>query len=1048
MNKRILLFALVTTIFIISLPGITKAQTKINSAIFGALNARQIGPATMSGRITAIDAVNKDTRIMYVGSGGGGVWKTVNGGAVFKSVFDKYCQSIGAITVDQKNPDVVWVGTGESNMRNSVAVGEGLYKSDDAGDNWKKVGLELSEHISKIVIDPNNSDVVYVSVPGALWGDSEDRGLYKTTDGGNTWNKILYIDEKTGCADIVMDPKNSKVLYASMWQFRRKPWEFASGGEGSGLYKSIDGGQSWDRIDQSFSEDGLLGRIILAISPSDPNHIYAIAESKNTGLYESLDGGASWTRNSATGNATLRPFYFSVLKVDPTDAKRIYRPTISLSISDDGGQSFKEASFEGGWVHSDFHALWINPNNPQQIYVGTDGGVYMSLDRGNNYIFLQNLPVSHFYHVTLDNQKPYYNVYGGLQDNGSWYGPSNSPGGVRNADWRPTGFGDGFSVVSDLADPNIVYWESQGGSIGRFNKMTNENKDIQPMPLTGEDKLRFNWNTPIHQSTLNPGTIYAGSQFLYRTVNKGETWDRISPDLTTNDPNKLKQEESGGLSVDNSSAENHCTIFTICESPADANVIWVGTDDGNVQVSENNGGSWTNVVKNIPGLPKCTWVSGIDASKYDRGTAFATFDNHAMGDKHTYIYKTTDMGKTWTSIATADIEGYAHKIKQDIVNPNLLFVGTVFGLYISIDGGKSWAQYTGNIPRCEIRDIAIQPETNDLVLATHGRGIMIIDDLTPLRNISQEILESDAYILPTRPNYINGVQTGGNFPNQAGQFVGPNASDEAQIIYYMKDRAVTGDVKVEIYDNNDNLVKTMPGTKRKGINRVSWDMRLKPPKIATGVRPDFSGFIGPVANEGTYKIKLIKGDKIYLGELVLTHDPNSPYTQEDVAVRNETVMKLFRMHEDLAYIVYNINKVKNETTKAVESGKLDKSAGDELINKLEELRKTCVATKEGGFLTGEERLRERISGIYEGVSFFGGRPTDSQIERLNGLTFDLQKAQKSAEDIYLNYLGKVNSSMQANGGAKIELLPRDAFDKMEQLPKEEKKSGIFEQERD
>ena len=1042
MANRILLTILVLSAVFFSRQTSLLSQTKINSATFGALNARQIGPAEMSGRITSIAAVNSDPRIMYIGAAGGGVWKTVNGGAVFKSVFDKYTQSIGAIAVDQKHPEVIWVGTGESNMRNSVAIGDGLYKSEDGGDNWKKIGLENSEHISKIVIDPNNSDIVYVSVPGALWGDSPDRGLYKTSDGGTTWEKVLYIDEKTGCADIVMDPKNSKILYASMWQFRRKPWAFNSGGEGSGLYKSIDGGASWDRIDQSFAEDGILGRIILAISPSDPNHIYAIAESHNTGLYESLDAGATWVRNSATGNVVARPFYFSVLVVDPTDAKRIYRPSFSLSMSDDGGQSFREASFEGGWVHGDFHALWINPNNPQQIYVGTDGGVYMSLDRGNNFMFMHNLPVCQPYHVTYDLQRPNYNVYGGLQDNGSWFGPSNAPGGVKNKDWKPTGFGDGFWVMPDLSDNDIVYWEWQGGNIGRYNKKTNENKSIQPQPLTGESKLRWNWNTGMHQSTLNPGTIYVGSQFLYRTINKGETWQRISPDLTTNDPEKQKQEESGGLSVDNSSAENHCTIFTICESPSDANIIWVGTDDGNVQVSENNGSSWSNVVKNITGLPKCTWVSSIDASKFDRNTAFATFDNHAMGDLKTYVYKTTDLGKTWTSISTNEIEGYAHKVKQDIVNPNLLFVGTVFGLYVSIDAGKSWAQYTGNVPRCEVRDINIQPETNDLLLATHGRGFMIIDDITPIRNISNEVLESEAYILPSRPNYMNGTGLDGNFPGEAGEFVGSNSTTDAVIIYYLKDRVVTGDVKVEIYDNSGSLLKSIPGTKRKGINRVTWDMRMKPPKVAKGVRPDFSGFFGPLVEEGTYVVKLIKGDKTYTGSLELSHDPNSPYTAEDISLRNETIWKIFKMHEDLAYLVNNINKVKDETQKAIDDGKLSKSTGDALINKLEELRKTCVATKEGSFITGEERLRERISDLYGNVGQFNGRPTDSQTERIEGLRFELEKAQKQAEEIYKNELNKVNSELQSKGG-KIELMPRDEFEKTDANTKNQPKPDFF-----
>lgn len=1007
------------------------SQTKINSATFGALNARQIGSATMSGRITAIDGVNNEPRILYVGTAGGGVWKTLNGGAVFKSVFDKYCQSIGALTIDQNKPDVIWVGTGESNMRNSVAIGDGMYKSDDGGDNWKKVGLENSEHISKIVIDPTNSNVVYVSVPGALWGDSEDRGLYKTTDGGDSWSKILYIDDKTGCADVVMDPKNPKVLYASMWQFRRKPWTFSSGGETSGLFKSVDGGDNWDRIDQAFADDNMLGRICIAISPSDSKHIYAIAESKNSGLYESLNGGKTWTRNSATGNVVARPFYFSVIAVDPTDEKRIYRPAFSLSISDDGGQSFREASFEGGFVHGDYHAIWINPKNPQQIYVGTDGGVYMSMDRGNNYIMIQNLPVSQFYHVSYDLDKPYYNVYGGLQDNGSWMAPSSTTGGIDNEDWRSIGFGDGFSVVAELTNSDYVYWESQGGNIYRYNKKNFENKNIKPQPMKGEPKLRCNWNTPIHQSSVNPGTIYFGSQYLYKTTDMGESWMRISSDLTTNNLEKQTQEESGGLSVDNSSAENHCTIFAISESPADDKLIWIGTDDGNVQVTENSGSAWTNVTNNISGIPKNTWVSSIDASSFDRQTAFATFDAHADGNMKTYVYKTTDLGKTWNSVSTNEIEGYAHKVKQDLVNPNLLFVGTVFGLYVSIDGGKSWAQYTGNIPRCDVRDISIQPERGDLLLATHGRGIIILDDLTPMRNITAEVLESEAFILPTRVNYINGIRLGSNFSSNVGMYIGQNAPEDAQIIYYLKERAVTGDVKVEIYDNSGNLLKSIPGTKRKGINRVSWDMRLKPPKVAPGVTPDQSGFIGPFISEGTYIVKLTNGDKIYSGTLEIIHNPNSPYKKEDIVLRNEITMKIFRMHEDLAYTVYNINNVKDETKKFMDEGKVSEGTGDELINKLEELRKTCVATKESKGITGEERLRERISELYTGISFFGGTPTQQQIERIDGLEFELDNTSQQADEIYKNYLTKVNAELKTKGIEEIKILPKDDFNKME-----------------
>lgn len=1026
MNKKIFVL-----LFALSLSQLTYSQDKtaITSSTFGAVLARQIGPAVMSGRITCIDAVNTDPRIMYIGSAGGGVWKTITGGTLFKSVFDKYCQSIGAITIDQKNPNTIWVGTGECNMRNSVIPGNGLYRSDDGGDSWVMVGLDNTQHISKIIIDPNDSKIVYAAAPGPLWSNSEERGLFKTTDGGKTWNKILYVDEKTGCADIVIDPKNPNIIYASMWEFRRKPWTFSSGGPGSGLYKSIDGGESWDRIDKGFT-DGELGRICLAMSPSNPKIIYAIAESKKTGLYVTTDGGETWKRNSASDNVTARPFYFSVLAVDPTDSKRLYRPAFSLSISDDGGESFREASFEGGWVHSDHHALWVNPNNSQNLYLGTDGGVYISFDRGNNWLFLNNLPVSQFYHVTVDLEKP-YNVYGGLQDNGSWFGPSNSPGGIDGGDWTPTGFGDGFSVVPDLADKNIVYWEWQGGNINRFNKVTNENKDIKPYEKKGDEKLRYNWNTPIYSSLTNPGVIYIGAQYLFRSTNKGESWDKISADLTTNDKEKQKQEESGGLSIDASAAENHCTIYTICESPLDANLIWVGTDDGNIQVTENGGSSWTNVIKNIPELPKNTWCSSVDASKFDKNTAYATFDGHSMGDMKPYIYKTNDLGKTWTKLAASDIKGYVHKIKEDLVNPNLLFSGTVFGLYISIDGGTQWAQYTGNVPEVEVRDIVIHPQTNDVVLATHGRGILIIDDITPVRNITSDILASDAALLPSRPIYINGYSLSGGFPPEAGNFIGQNSTEEAVLTYYLKERVLIGEVKLEIYDGEGKLLKTIPGTKRKGINRVTWDMRLNPPRIAVGSRPSWNSFFGPMVRAGDYTINLIKGDKSYKGILTIANDPNTPHNNEELDLQYKTMMQLYKMQEDLAFIVENINKVKNEANKLIESEKAGSVEIDmkKLVSKLEELRKTLVMTKEGTGIISDDKLRENMSWIYGQVGSYNGVPTQSQLDRVEGLNAELQDAKSKADDIFNSDLKKINISLEKDGKQKIILLPREEFDK-------------------
>ncbi len=1005
---------------------VAAAQVKVTSSMFGALETRQIGPATMSGRITAIDAISKNTRILYVGTAGGGVWKSTTAGVSFKPVFDKYCQSIGALVIDQKNPETVWVGTGESNMRNSVSVGTGIYRTNDGGSNWKLMGLDSVEHISKIIIDPNNSDIVYVACPGPLWSDSKQRGLYKTTDGGKTWVKIWYVNEKTGCADIVMDPKNPQVLYASAWQFRRTPWSFSSGGPGSGLFKSTDAGKTWTKIQNGF--DGQeLGRICLAISPSDGNKLYCIAESAKTALYSSSDGGANWVKKSSGMNVTWRPFYFSVIVVDPTDPQRIYRPSLELSISSDGGESFKEASFEGGWVHSDHHALWVNPNNNQHLLLGTDGGVYQSLDRGNSWTMFGNLPVSQFYHVAADMQTP-YNVYGGLQDNGSWFAPSQSVGGIENKDWTNCGGGDGFWVQPDLSDPNILYSESQGGTINRFNKSTNEYKGIKPYALAGESKLRLNWNTPIVTQSTNPNTIYFGAQYLYRSKNKGDTWERISPDLTTNDQKKMQQEKSGGLSVDNSGAENHCTIFSICESPLDANTIWAGTDDGNVQVTTDGGKTWTNVAKNITakGLPANTWCSSIDASKFDKNTVFATFEGHATGDMKTYIYKSTDLGKTWAKISTDDVKGFAHKIKQDIVNPDLLFAGTEFGLYVTLDGGKNWFQYKANMPSVAVRDIQIQPTTNDLVMATHGRGIIILDDITPLRNFLK-LVDTEMNFVPTRPYYLTQGKFGGAWPN--GGYSGPNSDEEYMIMYYLKDRVSSGKVEIEIYDANGTLLKTLPGTKRRGINKVTWDMRQKPPRVASGVKVDFSGFYGPMITEGIFTVKLNVNGKIIENKIDIKADPLSPYSSEERKLQQQTVKQIIKMQEDLAFLSDKLKALKESCGSVnAEKNKELQTAIANFNKKITAVMELLAASIEGTAITGEEKIREKISEVYYGVSSFDGKPTDSHLDRIKGLQKELDDANKKAEDLFAKDLVTLNALLTKNKLDNLKVMTWEEWD--------------------
>jgi photosystem II stability/assembly factor-like uncharacterized protein len=595
---------------------------------------------------------------------GGGVWKTTNAGVTFKPVFDKYTQSIGALAIDQKNPKVIYVGTGESNMRNSVSIGDGLYKSTDGGDNWTKIGLEGTEHISKIVIDPSNANTIYVAAPGPLWSDGTERGLYKSTDAGKTWTKILYINEKAGCADVTIDPSNPNIVYASTWEFRRLPYSFNSGGNGSGMYKSTDAGKTWKELTKGLPPKPF-GRIAFALAPSAPENLLAIVESKETGLYISADGGENWKQQSATANIVARPFYFSTIAVDPNDPKRVYRPAYTFSYSTDGGYSFADASNEGGGMHPDMHALWINPNNTNQLYVGTDGGVYFSLDRGVTWNFVQGLPVGQFYHAAVDNREP-YTVYGGLQDNGSWMAPSSAPGGVSNSDWKDIFGGDGFWVQPDPNDPNFAYAEAQGGEMVRVNLTTNRTVGIKPQQAAREEKLRWNWNTPIVIGSKNTRNLYTGSQYLYRSTDQGRNWTRLSPDLTTNDKNKQQQEESGGLSADVTSAENHCTIFAIAESPLDEMLIWVGTDDGNLQYTADGGRTWNNVSKNYAaaGIPAGTWVSSIEPSAHDKRVVYATFDNHMYGDHKTYVAISADMGKTWKMLQSEEFTGLRIRLRK------------------------------------------------------------------------------------------------------------------------------------------------------------------------------------------------------------------------------------------------------------------------------------------------------------------------------------------------------------------------------------------------
>ena len=954
---------------------------------FGDLRARQIGPALMSGRINDIAAHPTNHRIIYVGAAGGGVWKSVDAGTTFNSIFDDYCQSIGAIALDPNDPDnVIYVGTGETWTRNSVSIGDGLYKSTDGGSTWNKIGLEKSERIANIIVNPNNSKEIYVAVLGALWSDSEERGVYKSSDGGATWNKILYVNPRTGCADLAMDPTNPNVLYASMWEFRRTAWSFESGGDSSALYKSVDGGKTWNTIHNGFPE-GKLGRLGIAIAPSNPNILYTVIEAQEDakkGLYRSDDAGEHWKQLNNDFGITVRPFYFSRIVVDPKNPDVVVKGGLNGSISRDGGKTFKNL----GNMHSDIHDIVFDIDDSDRLYVGTDGGVYRSWNGGTTYEIVENLPVSQFYQISLDNEDP-YNIYGGLQDNGSWYGPSKANGGIKARNWNSIGGGDGFRVLKHPTK-NIIYSEMQGAeNVWRYDPVNDLVKTVQPLEQKGYPKLRFNWNAPMAISEHNPDRFYMGSQFLHKSEDMGDTWEIISPDLTTNDKSKQNQEDSGGLSMDNSGAENHTTIFTIAESPLDENVIWVGTDDGNVQVTTDGGKSWTNTVANIPGLPKNTWVYHIEASVFDKATAYAVFDGHTTGDMNPYVYKTTDFGKTWKSIITDDVVGITRNIQEDLVKPNILFLGTEFGLYITVDGGAHWSKFTKNMPSVAVRYIAMQKRTNDLVMGTHGRGIIIIDDVSPLREITPEVLNEKVHFFKNQPTVMTRSSGfSGSFGTET-QFRGENPPTGVQIKYLLPKRHIFGKMALEIQDMDGNTISTLDPGKSKGINIVRWNYSIKPPKIATGKTFSFSGFTAPHVKAGTYKAVLTKGKDVFEHTFEVVYDKKEGLSNEEQEFKYNTVMKVYNMTQDLAYMVYKLDAI-------LQASKENKK----LMDKLNAFKKTLVVTTGDNYVgTAEPQLREKMADLYSKIAGSYDKPSNSELENLASITERFENAKKEFEKL-------------------------------------------------
>jgi photosystem II stability/assembly factor-like uncharacterized protein len=909
------------------------AAAEVDPDRLAGLKARLIGPAGMSGRISSIEAVESDPNVVYLGAATGGVWRSRNGGLTWEPLFDEQpVHAVGAIAVFQPNPDILWVGTGEGNPRNSASVGNGVYRSVDAGRTWKNVGLERTERIHRLRLHPTNPDVAYACALGQEWGENVDRGVFRTTDAGRTWSKLLYVDEKTGCADLVMDPKNPEKLFAALWQFRRWPWFFKSGGPGSGLHVSYDGGSTWKRLtEREGLPKGDLGRIGVAIAPGSPEIVYALVEADKNVLLRSEDGGKGWKAVNERADVNPRPFYYADLRVDPERPDRVYRLATQLSVSNDGGKTFETLSGTGRrQIHVDYHAMWIDSRDGRRLYVGNDGGMAESRDRGQTFRFVGNLAFAQFYHVAVDQDLP-YNVYGGLQDNNSWRGPSSvwNQGGIRSHRWQQVGTGDGFDARPDPRDSTRGYSLWQGGGLMRWDAKTGERRDLKPAPPPG-GRLRFNWNAALALDPFEPDTIYLGSQFVHRSADRGETWTVISPDLTTNNPEWQKQAETGGLTLDVTSAENFTSLVVIAPSPLEKGLLWAASDDGRIHVTRDAGRTWTSVEGGLKGVPASTWIPHLEPSRFDPATAYVVLDNHRRSDWTPYVFKTSDYGKTWTSLGTPDLRGYALVIVQDVALKDLLFLGTEFGLYASTDGGRRWLHLKKAIPTASVMDLAVHPREHDLVVATHGRAIWVLDDIRPFRALTAEALAAPLHLFDVADaqQHWRAAEEGGSGFG-AGEFRGTNRPYGALLTWSLnvaglpaaddKDAAARKDlpeVEVRVADASGKVVRTFKAPARQGLNRAAWDLRRdafrRPPRPDDDPPDEDQG--GPEVPPGAYTVTVKYQSHEASRPVRVTADPRSRNTPEDWTRRWEAIAKAGALNDAAVEWVQKIRRARDDVS--------------------------------------------------------------------------------------------------------------------------------------
>ncbi|MBP1766248.1 MAG: hypothetical protein H6P98_363 [Candidatus Aminicenantes bacterium] len=901
------------SIGLLLVPALTRGQSADRiGKLFEKMSWRGIGPAVMGGRTVDIEAAEKKPWTIYAAVGPSGVWKSDNAGVTWSPVFFKEATvSVGDVTIAPSHPDTVWAGTGEATCRNSVTIGDGVYKSTDGGKTWKNMGLKETRHVSRIVVNPGDPNIVFVAAMGHLWGPNTDRGVFKTTDGGRTWKKVLYVDENTGCADLAMDPADSLTLYAAAYEHRRAPHYFSSGGPGSGLYKTADGGETWTRLAKGLPE-GILGRIGVAVAPSAPGVVYALIEHKEGGIWRSEDRGESWSRTADIDTArrvATRPFYYSHIRVDPTNDKVVYVQSTGFFVSMDGGRKFRAI---GAGIHSDHHALWIDPSNPLHLIAGNDGGIDISYDGGKTWLPVQSMDLAEVYQVGTDMRRPYY-VYCGLQDNGSWGGPSATfdAAGIANDDWVAIGGGDGFFTQPDPADPNTVYGNSQMNGLSRYDWRIFKNKAIRPMAGFTDPPFRFNWNSPIHISPHDSHTVYTGGHVLIKSTDRGISWEIISPDLTTNDPEK--QKDSGGpITPDNSGAESHCTITTIAESPLERGLIWCGTDDGNLQLTRDGGKTWTNVGGNFKGLPRHTWCSRVEASHFDSGTAYAAFDGHRTDDYATYLYQTADFGKTWTSIKGNLPFGWVHVVREDPKNRNLLYVGTDFAIFASLDSGLSWFSLKNNLPTVAVHDITVHPRENDLIIGTHGRGVFILDNISYLQEMTPEVLGSPVHLFTARPATAF-YQSARRESFTKPPFAARNPMYGLAITAYFQAKPKEKP-RVSILNGRGEPVFEFDFSAKEGLQRDYWSLQTVP-RTKEGRRIVPSAVAAatlPLVAPGEFTIELaVDGQKFQTPGVVLA-DPRIPMTAADLSAQHDALAEILALSKKMGLAITAASSIRSQ----------------------------------------------------------------------------------------------------------------------------------------